>query len=81
MSITITDPALLTQFAQASGITDVCDPSGRVIGTFVLEGAGRLPAGVKSPVSKEEFEEARRSPDSGITLNEFWNKVERGEWR
>ena len=99
MSITITDSTLLTQFTQASGRTEVCDPTGRVIGmflaghidvrdetgqllgTFMPGGPGQLPPGVKSPVSNEEFEEARRSPDSGITLNEFWTKVERGEWQ
>ena len=30
-----------------------------------------MPPGVKSPVSDEEFEEARKQPD-GLTLQEFW---------
>ena len=35
----------------------------------------------KSPFSDEEIEEARKRPDSGITLAEFWEKVKRGEWK
>lgn len=62
MSITITDPALLAQFTQAGGVVEIMDPAGRVIGTFFLEGYGKLPPGVKSPVSDEEFEEARKQP-------------------
>ena len=59
MSITIKDPALLAQFAHA-GVAEIRDPSGQVIGTFFLKGFGKLPPGLKSPASDEEFEEARR---------------------
>jgi hypothetical protein len=58
MSITITDPALLAQFAAASGAVELRDPSGQVIGTLVRPGE-RNPR-VKSPISDEEFEEARK---------------------
>lgn len=82
MSITINDPALLAQLAAAPGSIEVRDPAGRVLGTFFLEGYGKPPAGVKSPVSDEEFEEARKSPDSGITLDEFWKRIQNdGKWR
>jgi len=41
-----------------------------------------MPPGVKSPVSDEEFEEARKQPDSGITLQEFWQRMQSdGKWR
>jgi hypothetical protein len=78
MSITITDPALLAQLTQAGGVVELKDPSGRVIGTFLRKGYGKLPPGVKSPISDAEFEEARKSPDSGITLDEFWKRMHGG---
>jgi hypothetical protein len=59
MSITISDPALLAQIRQASGVVDVKDPSGKLLGAFIAEGYGKLPSGVQSPISKEEFEQAR----------------------
>ena len=81
MSITITDPTLLAQLTAAK-VVELRDPSGRVIGTFVVEGYGVPPPGVKSPISDEEFEEARRSPDSGISLTEFWKRMQNdGKWR
>jgi hypothetical protein len=80
-TITITDPALLAQLAAAPGFLEFRDPSGRVLGTFFLDGYGVPPPGVKSPISDEEFEKARQSPSSGVTLAEFWEKVKRGEWR
>jgi hypothetical protein len=81
MSITITDPALLAQLTQAGGVVEVKDPTGRVIGTFILDGYGKLPPGVKSPYTDEEIEEARKEPDSGVTLAEFWKRVQNGQWR
>lgn len=80
-TITITDPELLAQFAAAPGFVEICDPAGRVLGTFFLDGYGVPPPGVKSPFSDAEFEEARKSPSSGITLTEFFQKLERGEWK
>jgi len=79
MSITITDPALLAQFASAPGVVEIRDPNGRVLGTFFVPGYGMLPPGVKSPISDEEFEEARKSPDSGITLTELFKRLESGD--
>ena len=79
MSITINDPALLAQFAGAPGVVEIRDPDGRVIGTFFVPGYGVPPPGVKSPISNEEFEEARKSPDSGITLAELFKRLESGE--
>lgn len=81
MSITITDPALLAQLAQVSTATELKAPDGRVIGTLLPEGYGKLPPGVKSPISDEEFEKARQSPDSGVPLAEFWKRVQAGEWK
>lgn len=80
-SITITDPALLAQFAAVAGSVDIKDPDGRVVVTLLQEGYGRLPPGVKSPISDEEFERARQEPSSGITLDEFWARVRAGTWK
>jgi hypothetical protein len=78
MSITISDPVLLAQLAAAPGAVEVRDPSGRVLGTFVLDGYGKPPPGVKSPISDEEFEEARKQT-GGKPLAEILNRLQAGE--
>ena len=80
-SITITDPALLAQLAATTGPVVFRGPNGECVRMGALAAAGEPPPGFKSPISDEEFEEARKRPDSGITLAEFWRQVERGEWR
>lgn len=80
-SITITDPALLALLTATTGPVDVKGPDGSVVGTFLNGGRGKLPPGVKSPISDEEFERARQEPSSGITLDEFWAKVRAGTWK
>ena len=75
-TIVITDPELLAKLAAADGQIDLPRP-GRRHGE---DGRGRserhAPPGVKSPISDEEFEEARKQPDSGITLAEFWKRIQ-----
>lgn len=80
-TIVISDPELLAKLAAAEGQIVFEGPTGDLVKTVETVPFGKLPPGVKSPVSDEEFEEARKSPDSGITLGEFWKQVERGEWR
>jgi hypothetical protein len=75
MSITITDPNLLAQFISAPGFVQVRAPDGRAIGTFFLDGYGSLPPGVTSPISDEEFQEARKEP-GGRTLAEIMKRLE-----
>jgi hypothetical protein len=43
-----------------------------VIGTLVRPGDSR--PRVKSPISDEEFEEARKQPD-GLPLSEVWKRI------
>lgn len=74
-SITITDPALLAQFAAAAGVVEIKGPDGRVFGTYVNDGYGKLPPGVNSPMSDEEFEEARKQPSTGLTLDQIWERI------
>lgn len=80
-TIVITDPELLAKLAAAEGQIIFRGPTGDTVKTAEVVANGKLPPGVKSPVSDAEFEEARKSPDSGTTLDEFWKQVERGEWR
>jgi hypothetical protein len=78
-SITINDPALLAQFTAAPGFVEIRNPDGELIGTFFLDGYGVPPHGVKSPISDEEFEEARKEPSSPLSLADFWKRLEAGE--
>ena len=79
-TITITDPALRALLAGARGQIVFRAPDGEHVRT-VTPGPASLPAGSKGPLTDDEFEEARKSPNSGITLAEFWEKVKRGEWK
>jgi hypothetical protein len=54
-SITITDPALLAQFAAAAGIVEIKDPDGRVVGTFAADDRATPPPGFKIPFTDEEL--------------------------
>lgn len=80
-TITITDPDLLAKLAAAQGQIIFRGPTGDTVKTVETISSDTPSTHVKSPVSDEEFEEARKSPNSGITLAEFWEKVKRGEWR
>jgi len=80
MSITITDPALLAQLRQANAVVEFRDPDGNLLGTFAVEGLGKLPPGVKSPFTREEMEERRRQHRSGRPLKDILRDLEaRGE--
>jgi hypothetical protein len=79
--ITITDPELLAKLAAAEGRIVFRGPGGEHGKTAETVPQGTPPAGVKSPFTDEQIDEARKSPNSGITLTEFWEKVRRGEWR
>ncbi len=77
-TITITDPELLAKLSAAPGFIEMRDPAGRVLGTFFLEGYGQLPPGVKSPISDEEFEEARKQT-GGKPLAEILKRFQAGD--
>ena len=78
-TIVITDPELFAKLAAAEGQIVFRGPGDAV--KTVATVSRELPPGVKSPFTDEQIEEARKSPNSGITLAEFWEKVQRGEWR
>jgi len=80
-TITITDPELLAKLAAAEGQIVFRGPGGELVKMAAIVPPRSLPPGVKSPFTDEQIEEARKSPNSGITLAEFWEKVKRGEWR
>lgn len=76
MSITITDPTLLTQLRQANATVELKDPEGNVLGLFAIEGLGKLPPGVKSPFTREEMEERRAKNRSGRPLKDILRDLE-----
>jgi hypothetical protein len=80
-TITITDPALLAQLAAAEGQIIFRGPAGDTVKTVSTVTNGTPPSRINGPLTDQQFEEARKSPNSGITLAEFWEKVKRGEWR
>ncbi len=60
MFITISDPVLLAELSRLTGVVEVKDPQGCVIGALSLESDGKLPPGVKSPFTDEEMAERRK---------------------
>jgi hypothetical protein len=60
MSIPVRDPALLAELSRATGVVELVDPDGRVIGELALEDDARLPPGKKSPFTDEEMAERRK---------------------
>ena len=80
-TVVISDPELLAKLAASDGLIVFRGPDGKCVRLAEPVPPGQLPAGIKSPFSDEEIEEARKRPDSGITLTEFWDKVKRGEWK
>lgn len=77
-SLTISDPELLAKLAAAPGFIEIRDPGGRVVGTFFLEGYGKAPPGVKSPISDERFEETRKQT-GGKPLVEILKQFQKGD--
>ena len=75
MSITITDPTLLAQFAAAAGVVQLTDPSGGVIGTLHKEPFGAPPAGYVFPITDEELA-SRRTETTGRPLADIFRDLE-----
>ena len=73
-TIVITDPDLLSKLAAAKGQIVFRGPSGDTVKTAEIVANGTPPPGVKSPISDEEFEEARKQPD-GSPLAEVWKRI------
>jgi hypothetical protein len=76
MSITVTDPSLLSQLSTPVEV-ELIDPAGKVLGVFVPEGLGKLPPGVKSPLSDEEMAERRKAPKVGRHLADILRDLEK----
>jgi hypothetical protein len=79
--IVITDPELRAKLSTANGQIIFEGPAGEPVNIVETVNLGKLPAGVKSPFTDAEIEQARKEPDSGVTLAEFWKRVENGEWK
>ncbi|HEY3788055.1 MAG TPA: hypothetical protein VGL71_04330 [Urbifossiella sp.] len=80
-TVVVTDPELLAKLASSDNLIVFKGPNGEYVRLAGPAPHGQLPAGFKSPISDEEFEEARKRPSSGISLSEFWKLMERGEWK
>jgi hypothetical protein len=76
MSITVTDPSLLSQLI-TGGEVELKDPSGKVLGVFVPEGLGKLPPGVQSPLSEEDMAERRKAAKVGRPLVDILADLEK----
>jgi hypothetical protein len=73
-TIVISDPDLLAKLAAADGQINFQGPTGNLVKTVETVPFGAIPPGVKSPISDEEFEEARKQPD-GLQLSEVWKRI------
>ena len=71
MTVTITDPELIAQLRKIADTVELVDPDGNTLGLFDGGNLGRLPPGVKSPLSDEELAE-RRKHRTGRTLAEIF---------
>ncbi len=56
MTITVTDPVLLAELKHIEGSVILTDPQGRLIGTLLVNRDGKVPPGIKSPIT--DFESA-----------------------
>ena len=72
MSQIVASAEMAKQLQEAAGPVFIVTETGAMIGQFKP---------FKSPISDEEFEEARKRADSGVSLSEFWKLMERGEWK
>ena len=72
--IVVTDAGLLAQFQVVGSRTEICDPSGKVLGTYSPQSV-EPPYGVKSPYSAAELDEFEREP--GRPLAEVWKSLGR----
>ena len=76
-TITITDPILLKQFAEAQVPITFRDPDGNVLFTGG-EMIGVPPDGYVPPISEEELKRRSETNRSGISLSEVMKRL-RGE--
>lgn len=74
---TVNDPKLLEAIKESKGHLELRDPTGFCVGRVEKEWLGKLPPGLKSPLSDAEFEERRKDPDDGRTLAEIIADLER----
>jgi hypothetical protein len=78
MSITVSDPTLLSQLVAGDEV-ELRDPSGRVLGVFIPEGLGSPPPGVKSPFTDAELAERRKQPRTGRPLTDILRDLQARE--
>lgn len=74
--IVVSDAATLAQFQVLAGAVEVCDPTGKVLGTYSPQREGSSPPyPVKSPFSVAQLDEFEQ--ESGRPLSEIWKSLGR----
>ena len=73
-TVVITDPELLAKLASSDSLIVFRDSNGQTIRMAEPVPHGQLPAGIKSPFTDPEIEEARKQPD-GSPLSEVWKRI------
>ena len=74
--IVVSDAATLAQFQVLAGAVEVCDPTGKVLGTYSPQRADPTPPStVKSPYSAAQLDEFEQ--ESGRPLTEIWKSLGR----
>ncbi|HYH63725.1 MAG TPA: hypothetical protein VD866_03410 [Urbifossiella sp.] len=73
-TVVITDPDLLARLAATDGPIAFCGPDGAFVRFANPAPRGKLPAGVRPPITDEEFEKLRQQPD-GRPLAEVWKRI------
>ena len=73
-TVVITDPDLLARLAATDGPIAFCGPDGKQVRLAHPEPAGAASAGLRSPISDEEFQKRRAQPD-GSPLAEVWKRI------
>ena len=74
MSVTISDPTLLSQLKTGDKV-ELKDPSGNLLGVFIPQGLG-VPPGVKSPFTEEEMAARRKEAKTGRPLANILRNLE-----
>ena len=73
-TVVVTDPELLAKLAAAEGPILFQGPNGECVRWAEPVPRDKLPPSLRPPISDEEFEKLRKSPD-GLPLAEVWKRI------
>jgi len=75
MSVTITDPEILAKLLAGQSM-DLKDAAGNVVGRVRAESLGKLPPGVRSPLSDDELAARMKEPAVGRPLADIMRDLQ-----